>query len=137
MFALSRRPEARFAPARGEIELPPSYFEQNLKVRGVVEAEGELTIGGTVVGRIAAIRLVIAPTGHVEGDIIAREIIIAGKLVGRVFAPTVAVGETAHIEGRLFHSTISVARGAHFDGRMPWRPPSFFDSLTQLPETQP
>ncbi|MGN6515567.1 MAG: bactofilin family protein [Rhizomicrobium sp.] len=137
MFALSRRPEARFAPARGEIDLPPSHFEESLRVRGVVEAEGELTIGGTVIGRVAAIRLVIAAGGRVEGDVIAREVVIAGRLAGRVFAPTVTVEETAHIEGRLFHSTISVARGAHFDGRMPWRPPSFFESLTQLPETQP
>lgn len=137
MFALSRRPEARLAPARGDVELPPSFFENSLKVHGVIEVEGELTISGTVAGRIAAIRLVIAPGGYMEGDIVAREVVIAGKLVGRVFAPTVTVEETAHIEGRLFHSTISVARGAHFDGRMPWRPPSFFDSLTQLPETQP
>ena len=97
MFALNR--DARPAPARSGLELPPSFLGISLKIRGVIEAEGTLTIAGHVIGRIAAIRLVIAPGGHIEGDI--------------------------------------VARGAHFDGRMPWRPVSYFETLDQLPETQP
>jgi len=137
MFALSRRPDAGVSPARGGADLPPSCLEKSLTVRGVLEMEGELTVRGFIAGRIAAIKLVLAEGGHIEGDVIAREVVIAGRLIGRVFAPTVAVEETAHIEGRIFHSTISVARGAHFDGRMPWRPPSFFETLDQLPETQP
>ena len=135
MFALNR--DARPAPARSGLELPPSFLGISLKIRGVIEAEGTLTIAGHVLGRIAAIRLVIAPGGHIEGDIVAREVVIAGYLKGRVFAPTVTVEETAHIDGRIFHHTISVARGAHFDGRMPWRPINYFETLDQLPETQP
>ena len=136
MFALSRRSDARTAPARG-IELPPSYLGSSLSIRGVLEAECELTVSGRVFGRIAALKLVISPGGHVEGDIVAREVVIGGYLKGRVFAPTVTVDETAYVDGRLFHHTISVARGAHFDGRMPWRPISYFETLDQLPETQP
>jgi len=137
MFALPRRPDARVAPAQRGAELPPSYLRSSLRIRGVLEAECELTIGGIVIGRIAALKLIIAPGGHVEGDIVAKEVVIAGSLKGRVFAPTVAVEETAHIDGRIFHHTISVARGAHFDGRMPWRPINYFETLDQLPETQP
>lgn len=137
MFALSRRPDAMPTPARRGIELPPSYLRSSLRIRGVLEAECELTIGGIVMGRVAALKLIIAPGGHVEGDVIAKEVVIAGSLKGRVFAPTVTVEETAHVDGRIFHHTISVARGAHFDGRMPWRPISYFETLDQLPETQP
>ncbi|HEY2034051.1 MAG TPA: polymer-forming cytoskeletal protein [Rhizomicrobium sp.] len=137
MFASTRRSDARTAPARGGLELPPSYLGKTLKVRGVLEAEGELVIQGFVAGRIAAIRLIIAAGGAVEGDIVAREVVVAGHLKGRIFAPTVTVEETARIDGRIFHHTISVARGAHFDGRMPWRPVSYFETLDQLPETQP
>jgi cytoskeletal protein CcmA (bactofilin family) len=137
MFALSRRSEAGIATARGGADLPPSCLEKSLTIRGVLEMEGTLTVCGFITGRIAAIKVILAQGGQIEGDVVAREIIIAGRLIGRVFAPTVAIEETAHIEGRIFHSTISVARGAHFDGRMPWRPPSFFETLDQLPETQP
>jgi cytoskeletal protein CcmA (bactofilin family) len=137
MFALSRRSDARIVSARGGIDLPPSYLDANLRVRGVLEVEGELTVQGFIAGRIAALKLVIAPGGRVEGDIVAREVVVGGQLTGRIFAPTVSVEETAHIEGRIFHNTITVARGAHFDGRMPWRPINFFETLDQLPETQP
>ncbi|HEY7978950.1 MAG TPA: polymer-forming cytoskeletal protein [Rhizomicrobium sp.] len=137
MFALSRRSDARFAPARSSAELPPSFLGSGIRVRGVLEIEGELTIQGFVAGRIAALKLIIAPGGRVEGDIVAREVVVSGNLNGRIFAPNVTVEETAHIDGRIFHNTITVARGAHFDGRMPWRPVNFFETLDQLPETQP
>jgi cytoskeletal protein CcmA (bactofilin family) len=137
MFALSRQSDAAIAPKRGKREILTSYLDQSVRVRGVLEFEGELTVAGFVAGRIAALRVVIAPTGIVKGDIIARDVVIAGTLDGRVFAPTVAVEETADIQGRIFHTTVTVARGARFDGRMPWRPINFFDTLDQLPETQP
>lgn len=137
MFALSRRSDARFAPSRGSVELSPSFLGSGIRVRGVLEIEGDLTIQGFVAGRIAALKLVILPGGRVEGDIVAREVVVSGNLNGRIFAPTVTVEETAHIYGRIFHNTITVARGAHFDGRMPWRPINFFETLDQLPETQP
>ncbi len=63
-------------------------------------------------GRIAALRLVIAPGGCVEGDVIAQEVVINGRLNGRVFAPNVSIEASAEVEGRIFHTTISVERGA-------------------------
>jgi cytoskeletal protein CcmA (bactofilin family) len=103
-------------------------------VRGILEIDGELVVAGRVKGRIAALKLVIAAGGHVEGDIVAREVVISGRLNGRVFAPTVFVEASAEIEGRIFHTFVTVARGARVTGRMPWRPVSYFDSLKQLPE---
>jgi len=94
-------------------------------------------ISGRVRGHIAAPKLVIAAGGHVEGDIIAREVVIAGRLDGRVFAPTVSVEASAVVEGRIFHTTITVARGARMSGRMPWRPTSYFETLDKLPEIRP
>ena len=40
MFALNR--DARPAPARSGLELPPSFLGISLKIRGVIEAEGPL-----------------------------------------------------------------------------------------------
>ena len=137
MFALSRQSDAGIAPKRNKRDLPTSYLGQGVRIRGVLEFEGELTVAGEIAGRIAALRVVIAQTGFVKGDIVARDVVIAGRLDGRVFAPTVAVEETADVQGRIFHTTASVARGARFEGRMPWRPLNFFDTLDQLPETQP
>jgi cytoskeletal protein CcmA (bactofilin family) len=121
---------------QAEAEAPPSYLGPAVTVRGVLEINGELTISGLVTGRIAALKLVIAAGGYVEGDIVAHEIVIAGRLNGRVFCPTVAIEASAEVEGRIFHTSISVARGARVNGRMPWRPVSYFETLDQLPEVR-
>ncbi|HEX4635808.1 MAG TPA: polymer-forming cytoskeletal protein [Rhizomicrobium sp.] len=115
-------------------EEPASVLGPGVEVQGVLEIDGELVIGGLVRGRIAAVKVVISAGGYVEGDIVAREVVIAGRLSGRVFAPNVLIEASADVEGRLFHTQIAVAQGARLNGRMPWRPVSYFETLDQLPE---
>ena len=119
------------------VEAPPSFLGSRVGIRGVLEVDGELVISGLIQGRIAAIKLVIAVGGFVEGDVIAHEVVIAGRLCGRVFAPTVAIEDGAEVEGRIFHTNVTVARGARVTGRMPWRPISYFETLDKLPEVRP
>ena len=133
MFAQLRRdPEELDAVA-----LPPSQVGKALKVTGILDTEGELYVQGTVTGQINALRVILGTHGSVDGDVVAREVHIEGRLTGRVFAFNVIVESSANVTGRIFHNTVTVAKGAHIDGRMPWRPPSYFETLTQLPETRP
>jgi len=136
---------ARKSPVQGtghksahaaQAEAPASFLGSRVGIRGVLEVDGELVVGGHITGRIAAVRLVIAKGGLVEGDIVAREVVIAGQLNGRVFAPSVSIEDGAEVEGRIFHTNITVARGARVSGRMPWRPASYFETLTTLPEVR-
>lgn len=120
-----------------EASAPPSFLGPGVGIQGALEIDGELVIAGQVRGRIAAFKLVIAPGGCVEGDVIAQEVVISGRLNGRVFSPTVAIEAGAEVEGRIFHTTISVERGARVSGRMPWRPISYFENLDKLPEIRP
>ena len=121
-----------------EAELPVvTLLDHGLTVRGRFEAAGEVHIQGRVYGRIDAHRVVLGAYGYVEGDIVAHEVCIVGRFSGRIFALNVIVEERAELEGRVFHNTLAVARGARIDARMPWRPPSYFDALDQLPETRP
>ncbi len=126
-----------FARAREiDTEQPPSRLGRALRVHGLVEMDGELTVDGTVLGRINALRLHLSAESRVEGDVVAQEVHVEGRFSGRIFAQHVVVESSAHITGRIFHNTVSVAQGARIDGRMPWRPPSYFSTLTQLPETR-
>ena len=129
-----QHPEGRSLP--GAAAPPPSFLGPGVGIEGVIEIEGELVIAGLVRGRIAALKLVIAAGGYVEGDIVAREVVIAGRLNGRVFSPTVAIEASAEVEGRIFHTNVSVERGARVNGRMPWRPVNYFETLDQLPEVR-
>lgn len=111
-----------------------SVLGPGVTVQGVLEIDGELVVAGRITGRIAAVKVVIAAPGSVEGDIVAREVVIAGRLNGRVFAPNVSIEASADVEGRIFHTQIAVAQGARVNGRMPWRPINYFETLDQLPE---
>ena len=137
MLTFARRPSVQppaFSAVPGEAEAHPSYLGPGVGIQGELEIDGELVISGLVRGRIAAVKLVIAEGGYVEGDIVAREVVITGRLNGRVFAPTVAIEASAEIEGRIFHTNVKVAQGARVTGRMPWRPVSYFETLEELPE---
>jgi cytoskeletal protein CcmA (bactofilin family) len=129
MFAQSQK---GFEPQ----ETAPSRLDRTLKVEGTIDMEGELIIDGIVTGRINADRVILGTQSQVEGDVVAREVLVEGQFNGRIFAVHVSVESSANVTGRIFHNTLSVAKGARVEGRMPWRPPSYFETLTQLPETR-
>lgn len=135
MFALARRINGQ--PVSAIAASGISHLGRALKAQGLFETDGELHIHGAVWGRVHAVRLILEPGGYAEADIVAKDVRVAGHFVGRIFAPNVTVDETAIVEGRIFHTTVAVAHGARINGRMPWRPPSYFETLTHLPETQP
>ncbi|HTT97904.1 MAG TPA: polymer-forming cytoskeletal protein [Rhizomicrobium sp.] len=116
--------------------LPVSKLGKAIRVDGELETDGELHIQGVVTGRINAGTLVIAGDGYVEGDVVAREVRVDGRLNGRVFAVNVTLAKSANVTGRVFHNSVTVEQGARIDARMPWRPPSYFETLDQLPETK-
>lgn len=113
-----------------------SELSRTFRVKGLLETDGDLHIHGTVLGRINAASVVVGAQGVIEGDIVAHDVRVAGRVTGRIFALNVTVEATADIDGRIFHHTIAVERGARIDGRMPWRPPSYFETLDELPETR-
>ncbi|HEY4113166.1 MAG TPA: polymer-forming cytoskeletal protein [Rhizomicrobium sp.] len=135
MFAPAKRNQS--APRREAADVPPSHLGTALRIDGHLESEGALHIHGRVTGRVDADHLIIEESGAVEGDVLAADVKIAGRFSGRIFAPNVAVEATADVQGRIFHTTVTVARGAKVDGRMPWRPAQYFQTLEELPETQP
>ncbi|HEX9158910.1 MAG TPA: polymer-forming cytoskeletal protein [Rhizomicrobium sp.] len=135
MSALPKR--ALIRTESRKIDVPASRLGRGLTLTGRADTEGELYIHGRVLGTIRADRIVIGPGSDVEGDIVARDAQISGRVLGRVFALNVTLDSSAEVTGRIFHHTIEVARGARIDARMPWRPLNFFETLEQLPETQP
>lgn len=141
MLTLARRSPAQILGqsiiAHRQADAHHSFLGPRTEIEGILEIDGELVISGRVKGQIAAFGLVIAKGGHVEGDVIAREVVISGHMNGRVFAPTVSIEAGAKVEGRVFHTHVTVARGAHVIGRMPWRPLSYFETLEKLPEIRP
>ncbi len=136
MSAVALRPLVKTPRGAAVVELPSSHLGHALVVRGVLDTDGEIFVLGKVLGRINADRLVLCTNGYVEGDVVARDVRIDGRLNGRVFALNVTLDSSADITGRIFHHTMSIAEGARVNGRMPWRPLNYFETLEQLPENR-
>jgi cytoskeletal protein CcmA (bactofilin family) len=125
----------RSAPRhRGDAEILASYLGTAFTAKGFLDTDGDIHIHGRVFGRVCADRLVLVSGGYLEGDVVARDVHIGGRLTGRIFALNVTLDSSADVTGRIFHHEVTVAKGARVDARMPWRPPSYFESLEQLPE---
>ena len=138
MLATSRRMLVRPPAPNAGVPAPAAHLGRALTVRGTLDTDGELHVAGNVLGQINADKLVVTPTGYVEGDVVARDVRILGRFSGRVFAFSVTLDSTADIIGRIFHHIATVAKGARIDGRMPWRPLNYFETFVQPPpENQP
>jgi cytoskeletal protein CcmA (bactofilin family) len=122
--------------AEGTSGAVASHLSRAITINGDLESDGELHIYGNVRGQVCADRLVVGAGGYLEGDVIARDVHIEGRLEGRIFALNVTLDSAAEVNGRIFHNTITVAKGARIDARMPWRPPSYFETLETLPEAR-
>lgn len=134
MFTAPHRIPSARRLGGGRTAAPASHLGRALTVNGRLNCDGEVRVFGRVVGNISAAKLLIASGGAVEGDVLAQEVCIGGRFSGRIFAVDVTLEASADVQGRVFHHSISVAKGARIDGRMPWRPANFFESLDQLPE---
>ena len=136
MSAAPARPLLKPPRVEGLAAALTSHLSKALTIKGDLESDGEVVIHGNVSGQVCADRLVVGVSGCMEGDIIARDVRIEGRLSGRIFALNVTLDSAAEVTGRIFHNTITVAKGARIDARMPWRPPSYFETLEQLPEAR-
>ena len=93
----------------------------SIVVRGEMTAQEDVLIAGRIEGsiRIEGHRVTVAPGAQVIADIHAREVVVAGKVLGQVSASErVDVRETADMEGDVVTSSLKMADGAAFRGRV-------------------
>ena len=95
----------------------PSIVSVDMTVTGDIEGAGDLQVEGKVVGRIEVANLVIAESGRVEGEIIAKAVAISGSLRGTVRAGAINLTATARIEGDILYDKLAIEAGAQIEGQ--------------------
>lgn len=95
----------------------PSIVSVDLTVNGDVEGVGDLQIEGKVVGRVEVANLVIAESGRVEGEIVAKAVAISGELRGTVRAGSISLTATAKVEGDVLYDKLAIESGAQIEGQ--------------------
>ncbi|MBM3389916.1 MAG: polymer-forming cytoskeletal protein [Betaproteobacteria bacterium] len=93
-----------------------TVVEGQLRVRESVRIDGEL-IGLVHAPADQAVAVVVSPTGHVEGDIIARRVVIAGRVSGHIHAQDrVELHAGCLVQGDIKYGSIAIEHGARVLG---------------------
>jgi cytoskeletal protein CcmA (bactofilin family) len=96
---------------------PGTVIANGLSIVGRVTAEGLIEVNGQIEGELHCTSLVIARGAKVVGSVTAATVVVDGKVDGPIHGGDVVLKSRAHVVGDIHHQTLTVERGAHFDGR--------------------
>jgi cytoskeletal protein CcmA (bactofilin family) len=88
-----------------------------LKIQGHVTAEGLVEVNGQIEGDVQCISLIVSPKAHIVGNIIAERVVVNGKVEGPIQGGEVVLKSQAHVVGDIHHQSLTIEKGAYFDGR--------------------
>jgi cytoskeletal protein CcmA (bactofilin family) len=86
-------------------------------VEGTIRSESDIRIDGTVKGKLTCnAKVIIGPTGYVDGEIKCQNAVIEGKFTGNIHvAELLNVRETAEIHGDVHTQKLNVQAGSIFN----------------------
>ena len=87
-------------------------------IEGEIKCDGDIRIDGNVKGTVTSkAKIVIGPTGIIEGDLICENADVSGKLFGRIQADEMLfLKGNAYLEGDMTVGKLVVETGAKFNG---------------------
>jgi len=88
------------------------------KIKGNINSEGDIRIDGTLIGKINSKgKVVIGPTGIVEGEITCQNADISGKVKIKItVADVLLLKPTAELSGDIITNKLAIESGATFSG---------------------
>ncbi len=91
---------------------------EGTSIIGDINSRGDMRIDGTVTGNITSSgKVIIGPTGIIEGDVRCRNFDISGIFKGKIeVSEHTTLKETARFEGDLKTNKIAIEPGAIFSG---------------------
>ncbi len=92
---------------------------QGTMINGDIELNGDFRIDGNLVGSIVSSgRIVIGPSGVVEGNVTCQNADISGKIKGKLITQDLSSFKaTANFDGELSTVRIAIEVGARFNGK--------------------
>lgn len=96
--------------------LSASTIGEELTITGNVTSKGELHLNGRIQGDVHCVALVLGENAQLEGSVVAEQVIVRGRLIGSIRALTVTLEARSYVEGNVFHKSLSIEQGTHFEG---------------------
>jgi cytoskeletal protein CcmA (bactofilin family) len=95
-----------------------SVLAQDLVVEGDATSSGPIEVQGNVVGSLRAPEINVAGSGHVEGSVVAHDLVVRGAVSGTVSARKVQLAPSAVVQADVIHEQIAIEAGAELEGRL-------------------
>ena len=104
------------APATPGLQSSNSLV-QGTRLEGTITTESDIRIDGTLVGSVKSKgKVIIGPSGHIEGDIQCRNAVIEGRFEGNLQVnELLQVKDSAHVEGDVRTKKLIVQSGSVFN----------------------
>jgi cytoskeletal protein CcmA (bactofilin family) len=99
---------------------PRSVIGNDLTIMGhgiKIISSGVLEIDGRVDGDVQGTQVIIGETGRLTGTIAAENVVVKGTVSGQIRGREVMLDGSSHVEGDVHHQRLTIAVGAHFEGR--------------------
>jgi len=93
-----------------------SSIGAGMAMTGTIVCDGPMQIHGRVEGDLRATEILIGDSAHVEGNIVAQELIIRGHVKGTIRAVRVKLQGNGTVEGDIFHRSLAIEENAQFEG---------------------
>jgi cytoskeletal protein CcmA (bactofilin family) len=119
-------------PATAVTPEATSSISAGLSIIGKIVGQGKLSILGHVEGEVQASSVQIGNGAHVEGNIVAEELVIGGRVKGTIHANRVRLNSTAVVEGDINHRSLAIEENAQFEG-MSRRQDTVIDTPSLVP----
>jgi len=94
-----------------------TVIAEGLNIVGNVQAEGMVEMHGQIEGELQCTALRVSQRGRVKGKIISQDVVVNGIVDGPIHGDNVALESKANVTGDIHHDSLSIERGASFDGR--------------------
>jgi cytoskeletal protein CcmA (bactofilin family) len=94
-----------------------TVIADGLRIVGSVTAEGLVEVNGQIDGEVHCTSLVIARGAHVNGTVTADRVVVNGNVEGPIEGGDVTLKSHAHVVGDIHHHSLTIEKGALFDGR--------------------
>ncbi len=105
---------------RADNEIPNSVniMVSGTVIHGDVETQGDFRVDGTVLGNFTSkLKVVIGPTGYIEGDIECGDCEVFGKVKGNILAHEhLILRENSEVCGDIRINRITIEPGAMYSG---------------------
>lgn len=87
-------------------------------INGDIDTKNDIRLDGVLKGKLVTTgRLVVGPTGKVEGDVFCDNIDVLGNVVGNIEAKNVvSLKGGAKVQGNIVTKNLSIEPGVIFDG---------------------